>query len=294
LASLIPAVEQQAPGTRIRRGQIGGRDDRSSHNLSGSDRDARPGQRRRDRGPGTGDGAGDQSQQQPGLTKPPQRRDRPSNGFHDTIRTAAEAKPQGQGAQAAQRQEASRAPGVAPDRPRRWRRRPARAGSRAMVRSDSRSEWPPMNLVALCTTMSAPRARGCCSSGVAKVLSIPARAPAWQPAAHRAGRSATSSSGLEGAPARAGPRRRRRPGRLRCRSGPRGRRSSGRAGGVGEKPADPEVAVLGGDDAAAGRQEVEHGGDRGLPEENATAWPPSTWPTAVPNASLPGVASVRE
>ena len=31
-----------------------------------------------------------------------------------------------------------------------------------------------------------------------------------------------------------------------------------------------------------------------MPEENATAWPPSTWPTAVSSASQPGVASVRE
>jgi hypothetical protein len=49
---------------------------------------------RRDPGPGTGDGVGDQSQRQPGLTQPPQRRDRPSSGFHDTIRAAAEVKKQ--------------------------------------------------------------------------------------------------------------------------------------------------------------------------------------------------------
>ena len=35
--------------------------------------------------------------------------------------------------------------------------------------------------------------------------------------------------------------------------------------GVGEQLADPEVAVLRGDDAAAGLHEVEHRGDRGHP-----------------------------
>jgi hypothetical protein len=63
--------------------------------LCGSDRKARPGQRRRDRGPGTGDGAGDPK---PAAARPHatgrSAATAPSSGFHDTIRTAAEVKKQ--------------------------------------------------------------------------------------------------------------------------------------------------------------------------------------------------------
>ena len=55
-----------------------------------------------------------------------------------------------------------------------------------------------MNFVALCTERPAPSAIGFCRSGVAKVLSTPTIAPASFPAAHSAGRSATSSIGLVG------------------------------------------------------------------------------------------------
>ena len=55
-----------------------------------------------------------------------------------------------------------------------------------------------MNLVALCTTTSAPSVSGRCASGVANVLSTTTSAPADRPARHSAGRSATSSRGLVG------------------------------------------------------------------------------------------------
>ena len=55
-----------------------------------------------------------------------------------------------------------------------------------------------MNLVAECTTMSAPTASGCWRSGVAKVLSTTTCTPAAWPAATTAGRSTTSSAGLVG------------------------------------------------------------------------------------------------
>ena len=81
---------------------------------------------------------------------------------------------------------------------------------------------------------------------------------------HRAGRSATSSSGLEGVSSQS-------------RSAPPDGGLDGRGVGqvnavdgpaslllaIGEQLADPEVAVRRGDDAAAGRHEVEHRGDRG-------------------------------
>jgi hypothetical protein len=85
---------RRAPGTRVTHSQIGGPDDRSDQNVSGSDRKASPRQRRRDRGRG---------REMVLVTKAsgsPVSRDRrsaataPSNGFHDTIRTAAEVKKQ--------------------------------------------------------------------------------------------------------------------------------------------------------------------------------------------------------
>jgi len=54
-----------------------------------------------------------------------------------------------------------------------------------------------MNLVTACSTMSAPLASGCCSSGVANVLSTTSRTrPAS--ASPRRGRSAISMVGLVG------------------------------------------------------------------------------------------------
>ena len=50
----------------------------------------------------------------------------------------------------------------------------------------TRSEWPEMNFETLCTTRSAPRSSGCCSTGVANVLSTTTRAPAsWAVSGHR-------------------------------------------------------------------------------------------------------------
>jgi hypothetical protein len=45
--------------------------------------------------------------------------------------------------------------------------------------ADDKIAMPPMNLVAECTTRSAPRTMCCCNAGVAKVFSMIARAPAW-------------------------------------------------------------------------------------------------------------------
>ena len=69
------------------RGQIGDRDDWRGQNVSGSDPKAPPRIAPPRSRPGTGDGVGDQSQWQPGLTQPPQRRDRrlkrlPRHGQH--------------------------------------------------------------------------------------------------------------------------------------------------------------------------------------------------------------------
>ncbi|MOA24863.1 hypothetical protein D3C78_1455610 [compost metagenome] len=60
------------------------------------------------------------------------------------------------------------------------------------------SAWPPRNLVALCSTRSAPSASGFWFTGVAKVLSITTSAPAACPAAARRRMSCTFSSGLVG------------------------------------------------------------------------------------------------
>ena len=55
-----------------------------------------------------------------------------------------------------------------------------------------------MNFVAAWMTRSAPSASGCCSSGVANVLSTTTRVPGLRGAAQMAARSAVSSSGLVG------------------------------------------------------------------------------------------------
>ena len=55
-----------------------------------------------------------------------------------------------------------------------------------------------MNFVAECTTTSAPSVSGRCARGVANVLSTTTNAPAARPATHSTGRSATSSSGFVG------------------------------------------------------------------------------------------------
>jgi hypothetical protein len=60
---------------------------------------------------------------------------------------------------------------------------------------------------------------------------------------------------------------------------------------VGQELADPEIAVGRGNDAGTRSSTA---ATAAMPEEKATAWPPSTWPTAVSRASQVGVASVRE
>jgi hypothetical protein len=71
---------------------IGGRDDRSGQTSAAVTAKPAPDSAAAIEARVRGDGVGDQSQRQPGLRQPPQRRDRPSNGFHGTIRTAAEVK----------------------------------------------------------------------------------------------------------------------------------------------------------------------------------------------------------
>jgi hypothetical protein len=55
-----------------------------------------------------------------------------------------------------------------------------------------------MYFVVECTTMSAPRAIGCCRTGVAKVLSTTVRIPARRAIALHAAMSVTFSSGFDG------------------------------------------------------------------------------------------------
>ena len=62
----------------------------------------------------------------------------------------------------------------------------------------SASLWPLMYFVVECTTMSAPRAIGCCSTGVAKVLSTTVRIPARRAMALQAAMSVIFSSGFDG------------------------------------------------------------------------------------------------
>ena len=121
-----------------------------------------------------------------------------------------------------------------------------------------------MNLVALCTTTSAPRARGLLQQrGRERVVDAddgpgPASGGAQggqvgdvhqrvggslQPEQVRAGHGGLDAGGV---------------GQVDALDGP-----ASLLPRVGEKLADPEVAVRRGDDAAAGRHEVEHRGDRG-------------------------------
>ena len=70
--------------------------------------------------------------------------------------------------------------------------------SRATTMPPSTSLCPPRYLVVLCITRSAPSASGCCSTGLAKVLSQPSRAPRACASAASAARSLTRSNGFDG------------------------------------------------------------------------------------------------
>ena len=60
------------------------------------------------------------------------------------------------------------------------------------------SEWPHKYLVAEWKTMSQPMSSGCCRYGVAKVLSMPASAPAALALAASTAMSTSRKSGLDG------------------------------------------------------------------------------------------------
>src|SRR5260370_557356 len=72
---------------------------------------------------------------------------------------------------------------------------PASRNTRAPA---STSLWPERYLVSECITTSAPSFSGCCSSGVAQVLSKARNAPAFLAIAARARMSVTWSIGLDG------------------------------------------------------------------------------------------------
>ena len=76
-----------------------------------------------------------------------------------------------------------------------WRADPASDVTRA---PSTTSECPERYFVTECRTTSEPRARGCCTSGVEKVLSVTTTAPAACAAAVSARMSATPSIGLVG------------------------------------------------------------------------------------------------
>ena len=93
---------------------------------------------------------------------------------------------------------ASSVPGVAPVNSRDFLRACQSASSFVVATPASKSEWPPMNLVADCRDTVAPNLSGCWFKGVAKVLSTATIAPGLRGAAQTASRSATVSNGFEG------------------------------------------------------------------------------------------------
>jgi hypothetical protein len=60
------------------------------------------------------------------------------------------------------------------------------------------SLWPPRYLVALCITTSMPSFKGCCKTGVAKVLSQTAQAPAAWAMSATAAMSTSFNKGFDG------------------------------------------------------------------------------------------------
>jgi len=79
------------------------------------------------------------------------------------------------------------------------RRRSSTApASRTATAPPVTSLWPARNLVVECITRSAPSASGCCSTGVAKVLSQASSAPRARASSAAPAMSAMRSRGLEG------------------------------------------------------------------------------------------------
>ena len=80
-----------------------------------------------------------------------------------------------------------------------WKRSCFSRASSLVIRAPATTSlWPPMYLVALWTTTSAPRCSGCCRYGVAKVLSTQTMAPRPCAISLTASMSTTRSRGLVG------------------------------------------------------------------------------------------------
>ena len=92
----------------------------------------------------------------------------------------------------------SSGPGTAPTAFWRKRSRSATASSLVPAKPPTTSEWPPRYLVVEWTTTWAPRARGFCRYGVAKVLSTTQRASRSAAKAAVSSMSTSDSSGLDG------------------------------------------------------------------------------------------------
>ena len=93
---------------------------------------------------------------------------------------------------------ASSDPGVAPSITLRLRSASAYSTLRTVTTPNSKSECPPMYLVALWKLKSAPMSSGRCTKAVANVLSTPIRIPCCFASAHTVTRSHTSIIGFVG------------------------------------------------------------------------------------------------